>query len=93
MMIYATKIKMCSKCPPPWTCHDIDSIYLEGEGKNKFYKKEEIYHFLRDDQDIIQVRLGSNRELQPVLGLPPLKYIRSEAYDTKQDFLLKFDQA
>ena len=88
-MIYATKIKMNPEYPPPWRCQDIETIYLEGEGKNQFYKIEEVFYFLRDDQETICVDEESRAELQSVQGFLSTKYVRSKSYDTEKDPLLK----
>lgn len=88
-MMYATKIKMCLGCNGSNNCQDIDSIYLEGNDTNQFYKKASIYDHLKKYPNSIKVNIFPYPNLLPVLSSKGEKYVRSEPNDTTNDNLLK----
>lgn len=88
-MMYAIKIKMCPGCHNSNSCQDIDSIYLEGNNTNQFYKKGAIYDYLKENPNTIKVNISPCPYLTPILSSKGEKYVRSEPNDTTRDNLLK----
>ena len=88
-MMYATKIKMSTGFSNSNSCIDIDSIYLEGNNTNKFYKKSVLYDHLKKHPYSIKVKRGTEPYLIPALSSNNEKYVRSEPNNTVNDNLLK----
>lgn len=88
-MMYATRIKMCQGFQNSINCVDIDSIYLEGNNTNQFYKKASVYDHLKQHPNTIRVKSGVEPYLIPALSVKNEKYVRSEPNDTTNDNLLK----
>lgn len=82
----ATKIRMKSGCQKSNNLCEIDSIYLEEEGK--FYKKEKIHDYLKKNPRTILVNIAPYPYLQPVVSLRGEKYVRSTPDSTQKDNLL-----
>ena len=88
-MMYAVKIKMCIGCQNSTSCIDIDSIYLEGNYPDQFYKKDVLYDYLKNNPNSIRIKRGVEPYLIPALSVKNEKYVRSEPNDTVNDNLLK----
>lgn len=82
----ATKIKMQRGCSNSQHLTEIDSIYLEE--RRTYWKKEEVYDYLRLFPRSIWVNLYPYPYLIPVLSAKGEKYVRSEANNTENDNLL-----
>ncbi|WP_312643599.1 DUF3892 domain-containing protein [Hydrogenoanaerobacterium sp.] len=88
-MMYATKIHMSSGYQNSNNCVDIDTIYLEGNDTDQFYKKANLYDHLKKYPNSIKVKRGTEPYLVPALSSRNEKYVRSEPNDTEYDNLLK----
>lgn len=88
-MMYATKIHMNSGCQSSYTLTDIDTIYLEGDGTNGWYKKADLYDHLKIRPNTIQVKINPYPFLLPALSSKNEKYVRSQPNDSTNDNLLK----
>lgn len=83
-----TKIKMLVENSN--NVEEIDSLYLEGAKEEKFYKKANVYDYLKkDDSNQISVDGYPGTYLQPVLSVRKEKYVRSIKNGTVNDNLLK----
>ena len=87
----ATKIKMKSNCGNSRNVQDIDSIYIDQIGT--YWKKAEVYDYLKQFPKSIQVNIFPYPYLVPVMSVLEEKYVRSEANDTVTDNLLKLARA
>lgn len=83
----AMKIKMKSNCGNSRNVQDIDSIYIDKTGT--YWKKAEVYDYLKQFPKSIQVNIFPYPYLVPVMSVLGEKYVRSEANDTVTDNLLK----
>lgn len=83
----ARKIKMKSNCEYSKNVQDIDSIYIDSIGT--YWKKAEVYDYLKQFPKSIQVNIFPYPYLIPVISVLGEKYVRSEANDTVMDNLLK----
>lgn len=88
-MMYATKIHMNSGCQNSNYLTDIDTIYLEGDNTNQFYKKSVLYDHLQNHPGSIKVNIYPYPYLVPALSSKGEKYVRSEPNDSVNDNLLK----
>ncbi len=88
-MMYAKKIHMNSGCQNSYYLTDIDTIYLEGDNSNQFYKKGVLYDHLKNHPDSIKVNIHPYPYLVPALSSSGEKYVRSEPNDSVNDNLLK----
>ena len=88
-MMYATKIHMYTGCQYSNTLTDIDTIFLEGDGTNQFYKKSDLYDHLKKNPNSIQVKIYPYPYLIPALSSRGEKYVRSSPNDSPNDNLLK----
>lgn len=88
-MMYATKIHMNNGSSNSYTLTDIDTIYLEGENTNQWYKKAVLHDHLKKNPDTIKVNISPYPFLIPALSGNREKYVRSEPNDSKNDNLLK----
>lgn len=86
--MFAMKIKMKANCENSNDLTEIDSIYLTGLQKEGFYKKENIYDYLKDGGRDILVYIQPYPKLQPVLSRYGEKYVRSESDEFRTDNLL-----
>jgi hypothetical protein len=68
---------------------DIDTIYLEGDGTNQFYKKGVLHDHLKAHPNSIQVNIHPYPYLLPAISSRGEKYVRSQANDSPNDNLLK----
>lgn len=87
----ATKIKMKSNCGYSRNVQDIDSIYIDAIGT--YWKKAEVYDYLKQFPKSIQVNIFPYPYLIPAISVLGEKYVRSEANDTVMDNLLKLPRA
>ncbi len=88
MLYYATKIRMKPGCGNSWDLTEIDSIYLEGEGKSGLYTKESIHDFLRVYPGTIKVKLKRCPDVIPAVSIYREKYVKSEPNEFMDDNLL-----
>jgi hypothetical protein len=88
-MMYATKIHMNSGCQSSNYLTDIDTIYLEGNNTNQFYKKGVLHDHVTKHPYSIKVNLNPFPYLVPATSSKGEKYVRSEPDDTVNDNLLK----
>ncbi len=88
-MIYATRIHMNDGCQNSNCLTDIDTIYLEGDGNNQFYKKGVIHDYLKTNPNTIRVNISPYPYVIPAISSKGEKYVRSEPNDTIYDNLLK----
>lgn len=84
----ATKIKMKQHCEYSRNVCDIDSIYIESYTTGRYWKKAEVYDYLKINPKSIQVNISPYPALIPVLSPTGEKYVRSEANATVLDNLL-----
>lgn len=82
----ATKIKMKNHCEYSRNVCDIDSIYLDED--YSYFKKADIYDYLKRYPKSIQVNIFPYPYLIPAISATGEKYVRSEANDTVTDNLL-----
>lgn len=74
----ATKIKMKTGCGASNNLLEIDSIYLTGfDVVPSYYKKEDIYDEIKNNNAKIKVDIWPYPELQAVLSANGEKYVRS----------------
>lgn len=85
----ATKIKMKSGCANSTKTTEIDQIYIEGCTNPGYYKKDDIYDYLKGHPNSIYVNILPYPDLVPVLSSNYEKYVRSAPNDTPSDNLLK----
>lgn len=83
----AMKIQMKSNCSNSRSVQDIDSIYIDQTGT--YWKKAEVYDYLKQFPKSIEVNIFPYPYLVPVMSVLGEKYVRSEANDTVTDNLLK----
>ena len=83
----AIKIKMKRNCGNSGNVQDIDSIYIDQIGT--YWKKAEVYDYLKQFPKSIEVNIFPYPYLVPVMSVLGEKYVRSEANDTVTDNLLK----
>ena len=83
----AIKIKMKRNCGDSRNVQDIDSIYIDQIGT--YWKKAEVYDYLKQFPKSIEVNIFPYPYLVPVMSVLGEKYVRSEANDTVTDNLLK----
>ncbi|MCI6004752.1 MAG: DUF3892 domain-containing protein [Blautia sp.] len=83
----AIKIKMKHCCAYSQDVCDIDSIYMDAT--NSYWKKAEVYDFLKRYPKSIQVNIPPYPFLIPAVSSTGEKYVRSEANHTSADNLLK----
>lgn len=83
----ATKIKMKNQCEYSGNVCDIDSIYLDA--MCSYYKKADIFDYLKRYPKSIQVNIYPYPYLIPTISITGEKYVRSEANGTTVDNLLK----
>lgn len=88
-MMYATKIHMNSGCQNSNYLTDIDTIYLEGDNTNQFYKKGVLHDHLKSHPNTIKVNISPYPYLVPAISSKGEKYVRSEPNDSVNDNLLK----
>ena len=88
-MMYATKIHMNSGCENSYYLTDIDTIYLEGDNTNQFYKKGILHDHLKKHPNTIKVNISPYPYLVPALSSKGEKYVRSTPNDSVNDNLLK----
>lgn len=84
----ATKIKMKHGCGTSSSLLEIDSIYLTGCKEEGFYKKENLYDYLRKNPGTIQVNIYPYPNLIPALSTNNEKYVKSSPNSTSTDNLL-----
>lgn len=88
-MMYATKIHMNSGCQNSNYLTDIDTIYLEGDNTNQYYKKGVLHDYLKKHPNSIKVKISPYPYLVPAISSKREKYVRSEPNDSVNDNLLK----
>lgn len=86
--MYATKIKMKNGCNRSDNLLEIDEIYIEGCNNPGFFKKANIYDFLKDNPDTIKVKLYPYPNVVPAVSSKGEKYVRSCPNNYGQDNLL-----
>lgn len=82
----AIKIKMKSNCGNSRNVQDIDSIYIDKTCT--YWKKADVYDYLKQFPKSIQVNIFPYPYLIPVISILGEKYVRSEANNTMTDNLL-----
>lgn len=85
----ATKIKIKSGCANSWKTTEIDQIYIEGCTNPGFFKKADLYDYLKENPNSIYVDIAPYPNLIPASSSNYEKYVRSEPNDTPSDNLLK----
>lgn len=86
--MYATKIKMQLGCASSSDLLKIDSVYIEGCNNPGFFKKADLYDFLKKNPGTIQVKIFPFPDVMPALGKNNEKYVRSSPNDYTHDNLL-----
>lgn len=86
-MILATKIHFQYGTPSYPSEHDIQSIYLSGEGLEGFYPKEQVYDMLVNGK-MIRVNIYPYPALEEMTSFKGEKYVRSEPNENQYDNLL-----
>lgn len=77
-IMLATKIKMKTGCGASNNLLEIDSIYLTGvDVIPSYYKKEDVYDEIKNNNVKIKVDIWPYPELQAVLSANGEKYVRS----------------
>ena len=84
----AIKIKMKVNCYCSNNLQEIDSIYLSGISNEGYYRKEDIYDYLKQNTKKIYVNIAPYPNLQPVLSKNGEKYVRSIPNSIGTDNLL-----
>ena len=87
-LMYATKIKMKPGCYSSGSLLEIDAVYIEGCDKPGFYKKANLYDFLKENPGTIQVKIFPFPDVVPALSKYDEKYVRSTPNDYTHDNLL-----
>lgn len=86
--MYATKIKMKQGCYRSNNLLEIDSIYIEGCNNPGFFKKHDLYDFLKKNPGTIQVKIWPYPNVIPAISSNGEKYVRSTPNDYAHDNLL-----
>ena len=84
----ATKIKMQKDCTNSDYLTEIDSIFITGCNEEKFYKKEVIYDYIKENPGSIQVNISPYPDLIPSLSKNGEKYVKSTPNLWSNDNLL-----
>lgn len=85
----ATKIRMKCGCKYSTKTTEIADIYVVGCTNPGFFSKENLHNYLKDHPGTIYVDISPYPQLLPATSANGEKYVRSEAYDTPNDNLLK----
>lgn len=85
----ATKIKMKPGCGSSDNLLEIDQIYLEGCLDEKFYFREAVFGFVKENPGLIQVNISPYPDVMGEVGTNGEKYVHTQLDDTKTDYLLK----
>lgn len=85
----ATKIKMKYGSANSSSVQEIASIFLTGCDDERYYPKEVLHDYLKQNPSAIQVNIYPYPNLIPALSSNNEKYVRSEPNDTLYDNLLK----
>jgi 5-bromo-4-chloroindolyl phosphate hydrolysis protein len=83
----ATKIKMKQGRENSKSLMEVESIYINGKGNEKYYRKDKIYDFVKENPGMIQVDIYPYRDIIPVLK-DDEKYVKSSIYESSNDNLL-----
>ena len=86
--MYATAIKMKPGYNSSNDLLEVDSIYIEGCNNPGFFKKADLYDFLKAHPGTIQVKIYSYPNLIPATSSRGEKYVRSAPNDYAHDNLL-----
>lgn len=85
----AVKIKMKLGCGLSNNLTEIDSIYLSGHDiRSGYYKKEEIYDYIKKTNACITVNIMPYPRLIPATSLNGEKYVKSCPNELETDNLL-----
>ncbi|MBM6922815.1 DUF3892 domain-containing protein [Hydrogenoanaerobacterium saccharovorans] len=87
-MYYATKIKMEPGCHNSGSLLEIDSVYIEGCSKPGFFKKADLYDFLKKNPGTIKVKIWPYPHVTPAISGAGEKYVRSSPNYYTHDNLL-----
>jgi len=85
----ATKIKMKASSQNSNQLTEIDSIYIEGCKEPRFYKKEGLHDYVKENPGSIKVNINPYPSLIPATSVNNEKYVKSEANSIVEDNLLK----
>lgn len=86
--MHATKIKMNLGSFFSQSLLEIDEIYIEGNGISGFFKKANLYDYLKLYPGTIQVNIWPYPNLVPALSSQGEKYVRSSPNGSTHDNLL-----
>ena len=86
--MYATKIRMKAGCYYSQNLLEIDSVYIEGCSNPGFFKKADIYDYLKKHPGTIQVKTYPYPNVIPAVSTRGEKYVRSSPNDYTHDNLL-----
>ena len=86
--MYATKIRMKNGCGGSNNLLEIDEIYIEGCDNPGFFKKAEIYDYLKENPGTIKVKLYPYPNVVPAVSSNGEKYVRSNPNNYDRDNLL-----
>lgn len=84
----ATKIKMRSGCGNSRNLLEIDQIYVEGCKTPGYFKKEDLYDYLKENPGTIQVNIAPYPNVVPATSSRGEKYVRSSPDNSTHDDLL-----
>lgn len=87
-MIYVIKTHMKTGKHYSQDLLEIDSLYLEGLDKPGFYKKEDIYDYLKSYPNSIQVKVYPYPNVIPAVSVNGEKYVKSSPDRFNKDNLL-----
>lgn len=88
-MIYVTKIKMGTGCYNSQDITEIDSVYLQGDNTDDFFKKSAVYDFLKKHPDtLVKVDIPPYPNVIPALSVNNEKYVKSTPNQYQYDNLL-----
>ncbi|MGO1453675.1 MAG: hypothetical protein ACTHVM_03100 [Alkalibacterium gilvum] len=88
MLLYATKIKMCSGCEDSLCCQDIESICLEGNNVKTLHLKETVHALLKYNPKTVMVQDDETFMLEAATSSTGETYVRTANCPKKTDPLL-----
>ena len=86
--MYATRIRMQQGCYNSQSLLEIDSIYIEGCTNPGYYKKADIYDYLKKYPNTILVNISPYPSVIPAVSSRGEKYVRSSPNNNSHDDLL-----
>lgn len=83
-----TGIKMKNGCEHSNTLTEIDKLLIEDNNGSKFYSKESVHNYLKENPGSIYVNISPYPDAQPATSSYGEKYVRSEANNYLYDNIL-----